>query len=169
MPGSLFNPVCSPVCSGASPLLLFRLCFAFPGSSPGQLDPEVQGGRAAGDTGALRVTQGAPQHRRGCCQGLLLQGSTQTLPTFPLSTGREEPWHGTAQHEPGWLAQKPPKPCHCWASLGEHPLQPQPGAPLGGPRHNVPFPGLFFLSPHCKVSQETCAAGQHPALLSIQG
>lgn len=56
-----------------------------------------------------------------------------------------------------------PKILSLLASLGERPLQPRPGAPLGGPRHNVPFPGLFFLSPHCKVSQETCAAGQHPA------
>lgn len=168
MPGSLFNPVCS----GASPLLLLGLCFAFPGSSPGQPDPEVQGGRAAGDTGALRVTQGAPQHRRGCCQGLLLQGSTQTLPTFPLSTGREEPWHGTAQHEPGWLAQKPPKSCHCWllwesahCSLGR--------GLLWVARDTMSLSLGFFSFHHtAKYPRKPVRLGstqQHPGLLSIQG
>lgn len=62
-----------------------------------------------------------------------------------------------------------PKILSLLASLGERPLQPQPGAPLGGPRHNVPFPGLFPFTTLQSIPGNLCGwaaprSFKHPGL-----
>lgn len=152
------KPVCSPVCKGASPLLLPGLPLAF----PGQL-PRASGPGATGDTGFLHVSGGDPQHSLSCCPVVLPRGCwTRAAHRCPSARAGRSPSMAQLSMSPAGLHRSLQKLLAAGIS-GR--LQPWPGASLGGPDDpTAQHPSSFSLSFHqtAKHPKKTCAAQQCP-------